>query len=145
MKQHAEWYIRSFIQPWLRYTVGIEHSKCRKKDRRGQVKKGSVKLRKLIHILIGIGCMGILPGTEAIVPSSDRDDPEAAMADGDDTLVSPTTNSGNTATGAEFAASSSVQVHETWADSQEALQFPNRTEIPAIEPFSPALATRCSF
>jgi len=104
-----------------------------------------VKLRKLIHILIGIGCMGILPGTEAIVPSSDRDDPEAAMADGDDTLVSPATNSGNTATGAEFAASSSVQVHETWADSQEALQFPNRTEIPAIEPFSPALATRCSF
>ena len=107
-----------------------------------------MKLRKLIHIVIGIGCMGLLPGTGAVVPSSDRDDPEAGMADGDDALFSPAAINGNTATGsvAEFSASSRVQVHETRADSREALQFPNGNEIRMrVEPFSPAPATRCSF
>src|SRR6185369_15742115 len=99
-------------------------------------------------ILIGIGCMGILPGTEAVVPSSDRDDPEARTAEIDDALFSPAANSGNTATGlvAEFAASSSIQMHETRADSQEALHFPNGNEIRMpVEAFSPVPATRCSF
>ncbi|HEY4638559.1 MAG TPA: hypothetical protein VIG87_01470, partial [Candidatus Udaeobacter sp.] len=106
-----------------------------------------MKLPNLIHILIGIGCMGLLPGTEAVVPPSDRDDSEVGMADSDDALFRLPANNSNTGgrAAAEFVASDSAQVHETRADSQEALQFPNGNEIPPIEPFSPAQATRCSF
>ena len=109
-------------------------------------KKITMKLPNLVHILIGILCIGLLPGTEAVVWSSDKEDPEAGMAD-DDTLFRLPANSSNIAraAAAEFVASDSVQVHETRADSHEALQFPNGNEIPPIEPFSPALATRCSF
>src|SRR3954469_15178379 len=106
-----------------------------------------MKLPNLIHILIGIGCMGLLPGTEAVVPPSDRDDSEVGMADSDDALFRLPANNSNTGgrAAAEFVASDSAQVHETRAHSQEALQFPNGNEIPPIEPFSPAQATRCSF
>lgn len=106
-----------------------------------------MKLGNLIHILIGIVCIGLLPGTEAVLPPSDRDYSGGETADGDNTLVK-LAGSGNGVTGsdAEFVGSDSVQVHETRVDSQEALQFPSATEIiTQVEPVSIAPATRCSF
>jgi hypothetical protein len=40
---------------------------------RGQTKKGKItmKLQNLIHILIGIVCIGLLPGAQAILPAPD--------------------------------------------------------------------------
>ena len=104
-----------------------------------------MKLQNLMRILIGIVCVGLLTGTQAVVPASDEEHSGGETAESDN---SRTADSWNTemSPGAEFAASSSVQVHETRADSQDAPQFPSTNEIAVpIEPFSPALATRCSF
>jgi hypothetical protein len=72
-----------------------------------------MKLQNLIHILIGIVCIGLLPGAQAVVP-------------------------------APFAVGAGK--HETRADSQAALQFPNASEISAaIKTVSSAPPTRSSF
>jgi hypothetical protein len=72
-----------------------------------------MKLQNLIHILIGIVCIGLFPAAQAVVP--------------------PPFEVG-------------VATHETRADSQTALQFPNRPEISAeIETMSSAPPTRSSF
>ena len=75
-----------------------------------------MKLQNLIHIVIGIVCIGLLPGAKAVVPLPDGDHPGVGVA-----------------------------THETWADSQEALQFSNTSEVPEIETVSSAQSTRSSF
>ena len=62
-----------------------------------------MKLQNLIHIVIGIVCVGLLPGAQAVVPAPDG---------------------GNTAEGQNRVLSASpfavgAATHETWADSQE--------------------------
>jgi len=107
-----------------------------------------MKLQNLIHIVIGILCIGLLPGTQAGVPAPDGNYSGGKTAKSDNALFSLTTDSWNAApsSAAEFAASDSVQVHETRADPQETLQFPTTSEITTpVEPFTPAPPTRCSF
>ena len=88
-----------------------------------RIDKINMKLQNLIHTLIGIVCIGLLPGAQAVVPPPDGDYPR-----------------GNTFE-VEGAAT-----HKTWADSQHALQFPNASEISAgIETVSSAPPTRSSF
>ena len=78
-----------------------------------------MKLQNLIHILIGIVCIGLLPGAQAVVP------PPVPSA-------SP------------FQVGAAT--HGTWADSQAPLQFLNASEITAeIETVSSAPPTRSSF
>ena len=90
--------------------------------------------------------MGLLPGIHAVVLAADGEHSGDEMAESDNALLSLTDSSKTISPVAGFAASSSVQVHETRADSQEALQFPSGNEISMpVEPFSPAVATRCSF
>jgi hypothetical protein len=73
-----------------------------------------MKHPSLIHILIGIVCVGLLPGAQAAVPPS------------------------------PFEVGAAT--HETWADPQDALQFPNASEITAeIETVSSSPPTRGSF
>ena len=88
-----------------------------------------MKLQNLIHIVIGIVCIGLLPGAQAVVPAPDG---------------------GNTAEGQNRVPSASpfavgAATHETGADSQEALQFSNTSEVPEIETMSSAPPTRSSF
>ncbi|MFL6501285.1 MAG: NF038122 family metalloprotease [Candidatus Udaeobacter sp.] len=105
-----------------------------------------MKLLNVFLIVLGIVCMGLLPGIDAVVPAADGENSGDEMAESDNALLSLTDNSKTISPVAGFAASSSVQVHETRADSQEALQFPSGNEISMpIERFSPAVATRCSF
>ena len=78
-----------------------------------------MKLQNLINMLIGIVCIGLLRGAQAV--------------------VSPPYSS---ASPFEVGAAT----HETWADSQAALQFRNASEITAeIETVSSAPPTRSSF
>src|SRR5215469_11128864 len=114
----------------------------------GTIEKINMKLQNLIHIVIGILCIGLFPGTQAGVPAPDGDYSGGKTAKSDNALFSLTTDSWNAApsSAAEFAASDSVQVHETRADPQETLQFPTTSEITTpVEPFTPAPPTRCSF
>ena len=86
-----------------------------------------MKLQNLIHIVIGIVCIGLLPGAKALSP---------APIDSRPPLFVPTPS--------PFAVGAAT--HETWADSQAALQFPDASEVAAkIETVSPAPATRSSF
>ena len=104
-----------------------------------------MKLQNLMRFLIGIVCVGLLTGTQAVVPASDEEYSGGETAESDDSRTADSWNA-EMSPGAEFAASNSVQVHETRADLQDAPQFPSTNEIAVpIEPFSPALATRCSF
>ena len=79
--------------------------------------KINMKLPSLIHIRIGIVCMGLLPGLHAVVPAADGEYSGGEMAESEDALFSPAANSGNTATGpvAEFVASSSAQAKSATA------------------------------
>ena len=60
-----------------------------------------MKLQKLIHILIGIVCIGLLPGAKAVVPAPDGGYPGANTAEGENALASLDTSAGifNTAVG----------------------------------------------
>jgi hypothetical protein len=85
-----------------------------------------MKLQNLIHMLIGIVCIGLLPGT-AVVASD-------ISFSGQNRVPSAS----------PFAVGAAT--HETWADSQTALRFPNASEITAaIETVSSATPTRSSF
>jgi elongation factor P hydroxylase len=93
-----------------------------------------MKLQNLIHILIGIVCIGLLPGAQAVVPPPDGGYPEGNTAEGQNRVPSAS----------PFAVGAAI--HEKWADSQDALQFPNASEIAAeIETVSSAPPTRRSF
>ena len=93
-----------------------------------------MKLQNLIHILIGIVCIGLLPGAQAVVPALDGG------------------YSGGDTAGQQYRVPSASPfavgpaTHVTWADPQDALQFPNASEITAeIETVSSAPSTRSSF
>ena len=72
-----------------------------------------MKLQNLIHIVMGIVCIGLLPGAQAVVPPPDG----ANAAEGQNRVLS--------ASPFEVEA----QTHETWADSPEAL--PTRSSFMA--------------
>jgi trimeric autotransporter adhesin len=58
-----------------------------------------MKLQNLIHILMGIVCMGFLPRVQAVVPPPDGGYPNFTTAEGTNALQSLTTGSANTAIG----------------------------------------------
>jgi len=117
-----------------------------------------MKLQNLIYILIGIVCIGLLPGAQAVNPPPDGGYPGGNTAEGQNALSSLTTGGSNTnvvASDTSFSEQNRVPgaspfavgfaTHETWADSQEALQFSNTSEVPEIETVSSAPSTRSSF
>ena len=58
-----------------------------------------MKLQNLIHILIGIVCIGLLPKAQAVSPPPDGGYPGGNTAEGQDALFSLTTGTYNTAVG----------------------------------------------
>src|SRR3954466_8626601 len=58
-----------------------------------------MKLRKLIHILMGILCIGLLPRLEAVFPPPDGGYPNFTTAEGTKALQSLTSGVANTALG----------------------------------------------
>ena len=58
-----------------------------------------MKRQNLIHILIGILCIGLLPRAQAVVPPPDGGYPNFTTAEGTKALFNLTTGSANTAVG----------------------------------------------
>ena len=58
-----------------------------------------MKPQNLIHILIGIVCIGLLPRAQAVVPTPDGGYPGCTTAEGTKALFSLATGSVNTAVG----------------------------------------------
>jgi hypothetical protein len=58
-----------------------------------------MKLQNLIHIVIGIVCVGLLAGAQAVVPAPDGGYPNFTTAEGTKALFSLTTGAANTAVG----------------------------------------------
>ncbi len=58
-----------------------------------------MKFQNLTHTLIGILCIGLLPGAQALVPAPDGGYPGFTTAEGQNALGNLTTGSGNTAVG----------------------------------------------
>src|SRR6201988_5547737 len=58
-----------------------------------------MKLQNLIHILIGIACITLLPGAQAISPPPDGGYPGGNTAEGQNALLSHTTGGFNTGVG----------------------------------------------
>jgi trimeric autotransporter adhesin len=58
-----------------------------------------MKLQNLIHILIGILCIGFLPRAQAVVPPPDGGYPNFTTAEGTNALQNLTTGAGNTGVG----------------------------------------------
>jgi hypothetical protein len=58
-----------------------------------------MKLQNLIHILIGIVCIGFLPDAQALVPPPDGGYPGFNTAEGQKALFGLTTGTGNVAIG----------------------------------------------
>ena len=77
-----------------------------------------MKLQNLINILIGIVCIGLLPGAQAVVPPPDGDYPGGNTAEGQNRVPSASPFTMGAAT------------HEVWADSQAALQFQMQAKLP---------------
>jgi Chaperone of endosialidase len=59
----------------------------------------NMKLQNLIHILIGIVCIGLLPNAQGVVPAPDGGYPGFNTAEGQNALFNLTTGSANTAVG----------------------------------------------
>ena len=101
-----------------------------------------MKLQNLIHIVIGIVCIGLLPGAKALSPAPDGGYPGGNTA----VVASDISFSGQNRVPTPSPFAVGAATHETWADSQAALQFPNASEVAAeIETVSSAPATRSSF
>ncbi len=58
-----------------------------------------MKLQNLIHILIGMACIGLLPKAQAVIPAPDGGYPGGNTAEGQSALLSLTTGGYNTAVG----------------------------------------------
>jgi uncharacterized coiled-coil protein SlyX len=58
-----------------------------------------MKLQNLIHILIGIVCIGVFPNAQAVSPAPDGGYPGQNTAEGQNAFKNLTTGSGNTAVG----------------------------------------------
>ena len=58
-----------------------------------------MKLQNVIHIVIGLVCVGLLPGAQAVVPPPDGGYPNFTTAEGQNALKSLTTGAANTAVG----------------------------------------------
>jgi hypothetical protein len=58
-----------------------------------------MKLQNLIHILIGIVCIGLLPGAQVLSPAPDGGYPGMNTAEGEGALFSLATGENNTAVG----------------------------------------------
>ena len=58
-----------------------------------------MKLQNLIHILLGIVCIGLLPGAKAVVPAPDGGYPGDNTAEGTNALLNLTSGINNTAVG----------------------------------------------
>ena len=101
-----------------------------------------MKLQNLIHIVIGIVCIGLLPGAKALSPAPDGGYPGGNTA----VVASDISFSGQNRVPTPSPFAVGAATHETWADSQAALQFPDASEVAAeIETVSSATATRSSF
>ena len=74
---------------------------CEGSTRRGKLTKEKIYMKRqnLIHILIGILCIGLLPRAQAVVPPPDGGYPNFTTAEGTKALFSLTTGSANTAVG----------------------------------------------
>jgi hypothetical protein len=59
-----------------------------------------MKLQNVIHILLGIVCIGLLPGAQGVVPEPDGGYPDANTAEGTNALLNLTSGINNTAVGA---------------------------------------------
>ena len=75
-----------------------------------------MKLQNLIHILIGIVCIGLLPKAQAVVPPPDGGYPGFTTAEGTQALQSLTTGVGNTGVGfsALFSRHDWQLQHRSW-------------------------------
>jgi len=62
-------------------------------------RKTNMKLQNLIHVLIGILCIGLLPRAQAVVPPPDGGYPGSNTAEGTKALLSQTTGGYNAAIG----------------------------------------------
>ena len=62
-------------------------------------RKINMKLQNLIHILIGILCIGFLPRAQAVVPAPDGGYPNFTTAEGTNALKNLTTGAANTGVG----------------------------------------------
>jgi hypothetical protein len=107
-------------------------------------------INRTIYLALALllASFAVVPLMQAVVSAPDGDYSGSETAESNDALFSLTTDSWHTVTSsaAEFATSDSVQVHETRADSEEVLRFPNVSGITTpVEPFSPAPPTRSSF
>jgi hypothetical protein len=111
--------------------VPVNDEKSREARAKGKI---NMKLQKLIYIVIGIVCIGLLPGAHAVNPPSDEGYPEGNTAEGQNRVPSSSPFQVGAAT------------HETRADAQAAPQFPNASENNAeSETVSSARPTRSSF
>ena len=76
--------------------------------RQTRIGKINMKLQNLIQMLIGIVCIGLLPGAQAVVPAPDGGYPGGNTAEGQNALLSLTSGIYNTAVGFSSLKSNTI-------------------------------------